>query len=92
MKLFQTASALLLSATAIIAPVNAFAESNNFPSWIPLALELRDEIRKAGYMVVWGEGNDCVGKVFHKQKIAVVCGAVPINDLHKAILEIRTKN
>jgi len=92
MKLLQAASALLFSATAITAPVGALAESNNFPSWIPLAQELQDEIRKAGYIVVWGEGDDCMGKVFHEQKIAVVCGAVPINDLHQATLEIRTKN
>jgi len=87
MKLFTLA---LTALTAIATP--ALAESHARPHWIPNAMELQDELREAGYMVVWGEGNRCEAKVLPAYKTAVVCGENPIGDLRQAAWEVRTGN
>jgi len=65
------------------------AEVPSRPGWINQAMELQDELRKEGYTVVWGEGPNCEARNLPKNKIAVVCGENPVNDLRKALRAVK---
>jgi len=91
MKALLTAAAnIVLSTVVASAPLQAAPESTARPHWIPNAMELQDELRQAGYIVVWGEGDRCEAKVLPAYKTAVVCGENPVGDLRQAAWEVRT--
>jgi len=80
----------LFTTAALVITGAAKAETNRArPHWIPNAMELQDELRQAGYVVVWGEGDDCQAEVLPENKVVVVCGENPVNDLRQAAWEVR---
>jgi len=84
--------AATLAAVNLTTATAGRAESVARPHWIPNAMELQDELRQAGYVVVWGEGDACQARTLPEYKVVVVCGENPIGDLRQAAWEVRTGN
>jgi len=92
-KITTIAAGILGLTMGLMTPMGAEAQTPNRPHWIPNAMELQQELREEGYIVVWGEDDSkCESKVLPQYKTVVVCGQNPIGDLRDVAWQVRTGN